>query len=384
MFKSLWEDKKKRIVLLSVVGVLLVAGGIFSVLQRNAGEETTPVDARILAVTPVSDTGHGVAADSAFLLSCTEGVSENWVKENLNITPARAFSLQAKNPGEFSLTFAETLSQDSIVKFSAAAGKTWAFQTESKLRVTGVLPADKEQRVPVTTGVEITLSYLDVPEFQKYFKIEPFVSGRFERHGKTYVFVPDGLSPDTFYQITVSKDLPSAGGETLGEDYVFSFRTDIIRPADNSFLYINGDAAETFAPGIAPLVDVRASEHFENKEFTLRVFAYPDAASYEDALRARHDYLFDSLGYRENYFAPTENLSSAMEFKAPLQRQTPGAIWSSAYLVFPDTLPEGYYLCDIMAPETEAKATPHLQKFIQVHSLETFALSVNGEEIVWV
>jgi hypothetical protein len=42
MFKSLWEDKKKRIILLSVVGVLLVAGGIFSVLQRNAGRKPRP------------------------------------------------------------------------------------------------------------------------------------------------------------------------------------------------------------------------------------------------------------------------------------------------------------------------------------------------------
>src|SRR6266478_51147 len=82
----------------------------------------------------------------------------------------------------------------------------WGFAIAALLLlIVGTLPADGSTDVPVSTGVEITFSGSDLGNPQSYFSIEPSVSGRFETHKNTLVFIPAQLRPATTYRVSVSK-----------------------------------------------------------------------------------------------------------------------------------------------------------------------------------
>lgn len=374
---------RKLCIILAVIAVAAVGLAVYYITSSGVNSASGSV----VEVSALNTTGHGVKTDTGFLLTCSENMSEQAVSDSIAVAPLINYTLKHQSGNQYVLKFDQELQPDSMVSFTrtdTANPYSWAFQTENVFRVTETLPADKTKKVPVNTGIEISLSYLDVADFQNSFKIEPDVAGKFEKHGKTWVFIPDGLQPNTLYTITIDKGLKSAGGEFLGEDYIFSFRTKETSPGDHSYLYINGEAAETFAPDITPLIEVRASEHYNETNFRVRVLKFSDAGAYLNALKARHDYINDQLGYEGDYFTSLEGLEQISDFTTGIHRENPQQTWSPAYIVLPDQLPQGYYLIDAAADNTAADTAGHVQKYIQIHPYAVYVMSVNGAEVVWV
>jgi len=381
MLNKLIMNKKLSITLaLIVVAVTGLAIYYITVIRANS------VSGTVVEVSALNTTGHGVKIDTGFLLKCSDRINEQAVRNSIAVTPSINYTLKHQSGNQYILKFDEKLKPDSIVSFKqidTVKPYSWAFQTENVFRVTQTLPADKSKMVPVNTGIEISLSYLDVADIQNSFKIEPAVAGKYEKHGKTWVFVPDGLQPDTLYKVTVDKGLKSSGDEILGEDYTFSFRTNDTLPNDN-YLYISGEAAETFAPDVTPVIEVRASEHYNTADLRVQVLKFSDAGSYLNALKARHEYIHDQLGYENNYFASLEGVERIGDFTTRIQRENPQQTWSPAYIVLPDKLPEGHYLIDVAADNTAGDSKGHVQKFVQIHPYAVYVMSVNGSELVWV
>ena len=350
-------------------------------------EEGNPTADSVIEVSAVKNTGHGVALNTEFLLTCSGQMSEQQIRDSIEITPQLTYTLNEEQTDRYALKFDTELASNSIVHFSQIAGTkphTWAFQTEEIFRITQTLPANKENNVPVNSGIEIGLSYLEVNNFADSFTIEPAVNGKFEKHGKTFVFVPDQLSENTRYQVTVSKALESTGGETLSEDYTFSFRTQTRAPKDNSYLYITGETVETFAPDVTPVIEVMASDHYSDTTFTIQAYKFQDADSYLAALSERRSYLIEQFGYSNDYFTSSSGLDQVLAFETTINRANPEETWLSGFFVFPDKLPEGQYLVDIFAEDEVAESGGHIQKLIQIHPYAVYVLSIDGEELVWV
>ncbi|MDP4109786.1 MAG: Ig-like domain-containing protein, partial [Bacillota bacterium] len=335
----------------------------------------------ITGISALKNTGHGIDADTDFVITCSSGMGEKELEKSLVVTPSSDYTLKKQGKDKYLLKFSKELAADSIISFSddgSGKRRSWAFQTENVFKVVSVLPSDRINNVPVNTGIEVTLSYLDVANFEESFSIEPKVSGKFEKHGKTYVFAPDSLKTDTLYTVKIDKGLASSGGEKLKQDYVFSFRTQKETPADGRYIYVSGDIAETFASGIAPVIEVYSSGDFKNTDFNVKLFKFGGASGYLKALKDRYSYINDNLGYSEDYSISTEGLSQISEFTSKISRSDLNQTWLPGFIAFPDNLPDGQYLADITG------GGAHLQKLIQVHPYSVYSMSVNGSELVWV
>jgi len=365
MFQKLTQNKPLLITIIIVVVAVISATAFFLSWGRNGGVQNA--DAMILSVSATDNTGHGVKADTNFLLQCSEKMSEDDVRASIAVTPGLEYTLDKKAKDQYLLTFADKLEPDSVICFAqtqAVEPHSWAFQTEDTFRVTTTLPSAKGSGVPVNSGIEVSLSFLDVVNFQDSFKISPATEGSFEKHGKTWVFVPQTLAYNTLYTVTIDKGLASSTGEKLGEDYVFSFRTEEKNPDDNSYLYISGEQVETFTPTALPVVEVMNSEEFKNTTFNVKVYKYAGADSYINALKARHTYLYDKFGYEGDYFSSLDGLNEVSSFQAKIQKNNPENYWDYGYIVLPAKLTAGYYLIDINAQNSTAKCSGHIQKYI--------------------
>jgi len=385
MFKKLIQNKPLFVTIIIAV-VAVISGSVFFLSFEGRDGGIQNANAAILSVSATESATHGVKTDTGFLLQCSEKMNEDEVRASLKVAPDLTYNLAKKAKDQYILTFEDKLEPDSVISFAqtqAVKPHSWAFQTENVFQVINSLPNNKASRVPVNSGIEVRFSYLDVMNFKDSFKINPATEGNFEKHGKTWVFVPKALNSNTLYTVTIDKGLESSGGGTLGEDYVFSFRTGEIYPVDASYLYISGEQVETFTPSALPIIEVMNSEHFKDTAFDIKVYKYTNAESYLNALKARHVFLYDQIGYAENYFASTEGLNEVSSFQTKIQRSEMD-YWRSGYMVFPDKLPVGYYLIDINAQNSTAKCGGHLQKYIQVHPYAVYSMSVNGSELIWV
>ena len=129
---------------------------------------------------------------------------------------------------------------------------------------------------------------------------------------------------------------------------------------------------------------MRASDEYNNTDFKVSVYQYNGADNYKNVLKDRYDYLTSQLGYEENYLAATDGLSLVTDFQTKIERTNPDETWSSAYIVLPGTLAEGYYLVDIQAIDNPAASNGRLQKLIQINRNSVYSISVDRSELVWV
>lgn len=104
---------------------------------------------------------------------------------------------------------------------------SWAIQTQDVFRVLSSVPGDQANRVPIDTGIEVTVNMERWEDPSSHFKIVPDVEGRFDIHGRSVAFVPkENLAYGTTYTVTWSKDWGLKDSElTLKEDYVIQFET---------------------------------------------------------------------------------------------------------------------------------------------------------------
>ena len=81
----------------------------------------------------------------------------------------------------------------------------WSFRSGGPLRVVRQIPEDATSQVPLDVGIEFEFDQDGVTGMADHFAIEPAVSGDFEVHGRTWVFVPDrALDPATLYTVSLS------------------------------------------------------------------------------------------------------------------------------------------------------------------------------------
>jgi hypothetical protein len=168
----------------------------------------------------------GMAVDSSLTVKTNVSVSADQIKQSLQIVPAIEYDVEKINAKEFRIVPKEALAAGTVYKLTLATainkddGTTrnrdfsWAFQTKNDLRAISTVPADGSGSVPVNTGIEFRLTRDGWVDPTPYFTIVPPVSGKFETHGRTLVFVPDKpLETGRRYEVTLRQDFGLQGSD---------------------------------------------------------------------------------------------------------------------------------------------------------------------------
>ena len=368
--------------------LFLLCGGLFGVLGKwsPAGK---PVYAEGIEIKALQEDKLGVAAESAFLLTSADPLDERTVKGHLKVYPAFEYSLDKKAGGtEYKIIPKKKLAANTVYKFSFdPEGKereslSWAFQTKSQFRIMSTLPGNKTTYVPVDTGIEIAFSHENFSEkkIAEYLKISPQVKGRFEKHKKTLVFVPERLEPQTLYTVTVNKGLPLLDStDTLAEEYCFSFETASIKETESEFAFELEERLQDFSTTETPVFSVYANfdaQHTQGKvpSVAISLYRYADNQSFIKALQKKEQapswsYFAHKL-YREDF----TGLAKVGEYKTDFLSVDK----YSHYFVFPEKLPVGYYAAEIQAGETQR------QVWFQVTDLIVYQAQTAAQSLFWV
>ncbi len=320
----------------------------------------------------------GVSADSAYILESKEALGEGAVKEHLKMEPDVSYALQKLSDTSWKILPEKILPPSTLLKVSlanlASSGQmySWAYQVKDNFKVLNSIPREQGTYVPVDSGVEITFTYDNFKDWQNYFEMSPSVAGSFEHHGRTLVFVPqEKLAFKTLYTVKIKKGMPLVGsGETLAEEYTFSFETEQVRDAMDraSQLNIYDQTLETTADQ-PPVIQVSVGTFAESLD--VAVFRFSSWREYMTALSQRDKLPWWSFA-KEQFKLDTTSLSKLNSLNLPIKTNA-----DKKYIELPTPLTEGFYLAELSHGDAK------VQVWIQVSDLTAYYNITKTQTLVW-
>lgn len=379
----------------AMVSLFLIAcfglwSGIF--VRKNV---LSPLAISGITLSAETTDGLGVDPGSAFLLRSAEEISLEAVRDRLSVSPAVSFTTRSRSANEVEVTFDQPLKGGSVYTFklstddtSADAAKaasedatgflSWAFQTKKVFAIEKTLPGDRAIAVPLSAGIEVTFTDEHFTDAEDFFQIEPAVKGRFERHRKTLVFIPEKLSPKTLYTVTMKAGVSVEGsGDILMSDKMFRFETAAEefssenKSLDISSNWYSGMAIYQFGLGATPAFSVVASG-FETSSINVSVYRFSDEDAYLSALRFEGSIPSWTRYARSVMKMDDRGLEKVSSFQSNLESSG----WSQ-YFLFPEPLPEGEYFVVIESDGAKAHG------FFQVTDMSTYSAVSDTETLVW-
>lgn len=395
-FRTLGEKWKIPAWKWSAMGILflIVSLGLWFGLSARKSV-LSPLAISGMTLSAETSDGLGVDPGSAFLLRSVAEIAPEAVQDRLSVSPAVPFTTRSRSANEVEVAFDQPLKGGSVYAFklstddtSADAAKaasedatgflSWAFQTKKVFGVEKTLPGDRATAVPLSAGIEMTFTDEHFTDAEDFFQIEPAVKGRFERHRKTLVFVPEKLSPKTLYTVTMKAGVGVEGsGDTLASDKVFRFETAAEeqyagnKSLDISSNWYSGMAIYQFGLGATPAFSVAASG-FETSSIGVSVYRFPDENTYLSALRSEGSIPSWTRYARANMKTDEQGLAKVSSFQANLESSG----WRQ-YFMFPEPLPEGQYLVVIESDGAKAHG------FFQMTDVAAYVAASDTETLVW-
>ena len=195
---------------------------------------TLPAGGAVAELEPTRPLGATVATTTSFSIRSLGSFAAVDLASHVTADPPVAFTVEpGASPADATITPTSALTPGIRYRFRVAApdgslAGTWTFRTASPLHVVGRLPDDQATSVPQNTGIETTFDQDGSTDFASHFAMDPAVTGRFEQHGRTWVFVPQqSLAAATIYTVTVSHGVGVEGSaEVLETDVRWQFETE--------------------------------------------------------------------------------------------------------------------------------------------------------------
>ena len=347
------------------------------------GVEPAPF-ARLADLTPSAADSAGIRPDSTFTLTSLTETEAADLAARLEVTPATELIVEPGSNARTSVVRPATpLTPGELYRFAlrgedGSLATSWAFQVTAPIHVLSTIPGDRTTAVPVRTGIEVTFDQDGVAGMNDHFMIEPAVDGRFERHGRTQVFVPTGLLPATTYTVTVRAGLARGGTDlVLESDVTFRFETEGPTTA-GAWLRFGRDVVET-GPTEPPILgvevvqlDPEAETPADLRSVEVTVYRLPTASAASATLAA-----FLVAPRWTEHSQPrmtTDGLPVAGRFSAALEE-----VAGSPYRVlrFPGPLEAGRYIVEL------AGSRPS-QAFLQVAPVSAWVSVLTDRTVVWV
>lgn len=299
----------------------------------------------------------GVDGSTAFVIKSQQAIDEaGQLKSNIKIIPEAEFDLKKINSHEFRLTPKAKLAGRQVYRLLIASAYvnsqglevernfSWAFQIKDQFKVLSTLPADKATGAPLNSGMEITFSSDNFTNFENSFAIEPKAEGRFEKHGRTAVFVPTKpLAAGTIYTVKIRPELGiKDSSENLASLYQFQFETAFKEsPQPKEYINFINDKYE-FGLKQTPAFSVLINTDSINRQVKVNLYNYETRGKFVNELKKIYD-LPAWSGYRGQLRKQheTAGLTKAASYDL--------TVVSNDYdnmLALPQTLPAGFYLLE--------------------------------------
>ncbi len=379
--KSLFTMPKRLATVGAVAMVLLIAVLAYNLNFSLPFLKVETVHADFTMEAEDEDAG-GVESHSTFTLRASENLPEGVIKESLKVEPEVEFEVNRTGNGEYEIEPVEELQDGKIYRFYIESDNetfSWAYQIKDTFKVLNTIPGNQATIVPLTTGIEINFSHenFDIDDVEKHFEISPKVSGYFEKHQRTAVFVPDkDLIEQSIYTVTLKSGMPLADSDQkLSEDYVFQFETDKFT---QDYGYSNFSFVQTYYElGLdqTPAFDIYYwADGEEVESFDVSVYQMAGADDYLDILKTYGGLPEWCYYAKENYRVATEDLKLVGNFEGVRDEYN-----YTNYLYLPEiTLEAGYYVVEV---DYNGKIE---QAFVQVTDLSSYLNVAQDEILVWV
>jgi len=344
-----------------------------------------------------------VAADSNFIVTTEEPLSEEELVENLHLM-AVSYGQELdytveKLAGGYKIMPQDALMADSLYRFVVGDAEnpyaSFVFQTKSELIVKSVYPADRAVGVPTNTGVELVLSEAVEAGFigkaQDYITIEPKAEGDFRLYpdGKTVVFVPKtGFAENTVYTITVKTGLPGISGNATKDTLVSQFRTGVdtswneksieLQLQQKDLTVTTGEAAE-----LSFFCWYGREQKLSFNDAKLSIYAYRSASDCIEAMKTYQSEKAEYLYTVEPYRYPTDGLTKLSETAVKVKEPEEYS-WRTE-LVLP-VLDAGCYLVEVeLSGSVSGKEfAKKEQAMLQVTDLLLYTENSNDTMLYWI
>jgi len=334
----------------------------------------------------------GVQPDATFTLTSLTGDTAIALAKRVEVTPTTALAIRTtSDTTQVTLTPEPALTPGTTYRFALRAedgslATSWAFRVRSPLHVINTIPGEGTGGVPVNTGIEVTFDQEGAADLADYFDISPAVKGRFERHGRTQVFVPEALAPKTLYTVAIKAGLPREGTDlVLEQAVVIRFETEG-EQAREAWVRPGRSVAEA-SPAEPPVLGVEIVRYEVNgesvptpTEVDVAVYRLPSLDTAAGTLAA---FLAAPRGFEfHTPLMPTDGLPVNVRFTAalePISQSTEEESADSSIRVirFPDTLDEGWYI-------VELQGTRKTHAFLQVTPVSAWVSVLTDRTVVWV
>jgi hypothetical protein len=339
-------------------------------------------------IEPTQKDSLGVEGNTEFVIKSKQAIDKNELLKYITVFPEIKYDLKNISEHEFKLIPTEKLQPKTVYRVHIDSAYvdgqgiainrdySWAFQVKDTFKIFGTLPANKSAQVPLNSGIEINFSHENFVDYEKHFSISPKTEGRFEKHGRTLVFVPKKLQPATIYTVTIDKDIGLEGSnEKLQTPYTFKFETDSTNRNESSFRFVTNftEFGTNNLPILPAYTTYNPSGAGIETKIQTGVYAYSSVDEFKKALDAADTIPSWALYTRYSYLAPATKLSKVISFEAGIQEYKNGQ-----YIVFPQKLPAGYYL-------VEAKhGNDTQQSFVQITDLASYVNVTKDKTLLWV
>jgi hypothetical protein len=332
-----------------------------------------------LTITANNSQSDGIDPTTTFSITSTEALSPQTLENALITEPPIPFEITRLTPTSFTLKPQIELAKDSLYKFKLVTDpnseemlQTWAFQTQGEFRITQVTPRDKASSVPTNTSIELVFSHEQFEDPAAYVSFSPSLTGRWERHFQTAVFIPEKIEPQTLYTITVDPKLQLIGTDkTLQKERVIQFETAVNR--DNQTTSIQREITE-FSPDETPVISINTYPPIAG-EITTKIYQFPSSEAFADSWLKKQEIPDWAYASRDQYQPSTQGLPVAKEFSAPLQTQD-----YLTFVVFPEALSPGWYLTELSIPNQPVKK----YVWMQVSYLAAYTSYSETQSLAWV
>ncbi len=386
--KGLTANSSQKKAIAVIIATVLIAGAVyFSGLGSRQVFSPERVMAAGVSLTASDEDSLGIPLDTHFILESDTALEEDEIRQFLQIEPQLELAVEEMDDQgkEFKITPDGSLEPNRVYRFQLGDG-AWSFQTRNQFGVTGTLPRDKGQDVPVNSGIEITFTHDNYQDIKEYFEIVPNVEGTFERHKRTAVFVPKGLEPGTIYTVKLRKDLGVSGSsQTLGQDYVFQFETQSPGTAQNRrppFTVYFSKRMYEYPSGERPLLDFDyyiSGKRDGNLSVTVDLYRYRDADQFINSLDKYYRVPYWAAYTKKAYREDASKLEKAASFQPSLQKAS-----YNNFMVFPESLKQGYYLADITCTDNASGEKSSEQIWLQVSDISGYVSVAADKTLVWV
>ncbi len=347
----------------------------------------------IVEIKSASAAGYEINNDDGLIITSTEALPENVVREYLQISPEIEYDLVKKDGGlTYEVIPEKKLDASEVYNVSfdperqsqglpVRASNTWAFQTAADFAIANIIPYDKSIFVSLTGAIQITFSSpFDLESAKKAISIKPAAEFEWQQANNVLTLIPQqNLEPASVYTLTIAAGITNKDATNkISEDQVVRFET--ASSDDQGFysknrFYIEG-SGNAYRPSDQIVFNYFSNYYGEGNiaSFDAQTYAFDSAEDYAAALTNDENASWRTFNTANYNLDKLEKLNS-YEIVPTASNNGYDYLY---HMTLPENLDAGYYLVKFSTQNGSVQIP------FQVTELSAYASVGNTDCLFWV